>query len=95
MSAHLTGSLPEALCNFFDMTDQVKVAVNSSQDPGLSVLEFLETKGIIKSSEVGSLREPLAEFKLVQAVATLDEYVAILNEKSGQTLQLVGPSPKG
>ncbi|KAJ8034836.1 hypothetical protein HOLleu_21843 [Holothuria leucospilota] len=80
LSAHLTASLPADLCDFFNISDEKKSKIVSSQNPGLSLLLSLDEMGVIKISEVGALEKPLREKQLVQAVAKIHEYQLIVEE---------------
>ncbi|KAJ8034609.1 Protein NLRC5 [Holothuria leucospilota] len=81
LSTHLVASLPSNLCDYFDITDENKTSIISSQNPGLSLLLSLDEMGIIKQSQVAALEPPFTEMKLVQAVAMIHEYKSIVEEE--------------
>ncbi|PIK34814.1 hypothetical protein BSL78_28363, partial [Apostichopus japonicus] len=62
------------LCDNFEVTDENKNTVISSQNPGLSFLQTIDEMGIINPSDVSKLKSPLEEYHLVQAVAKIHEY---------------------
>ncbi|XP_071839486.1 uncharacterized protein [Apostichopus japonicus] len=74
LSAHLTFSITVKLCDNFEVTDENKNTVISSQNPGLSFLQTIDAMGIINPSDVSKLKSPLEEYHLVQAVAKIHEY---------------------
>ncbi|KAJ8034781.1 hypothetical protein HOLleu_21764 [Holothuria leucospilota] len=80
LSTHLISYLPSNLCDYFNITEN-KTSIISSQNPGLSLLLFLDEIGIIKQSEVAVLEPPFTEMKLVQAVAVIHEYQSIVQEE--------------
>ncbi|XP_071842849.1 uncharacterized protein [Apostichopus japonicus] len=83
LSAHLTFSITEKLCDNFEVTDENKKTVISSQNPGLSFLLKIDKMGIINPSDVSKLETPLEEYLLLQAVAKIHEYQSlVLSDKS-------------
>ncbi|PIK47026.1 putative NACHT, LRR and PYD domains-containing protein 10-like [Apostichopus japonicus] len=83
LSAHLTISITEKLCDNFLLTDDNKNTVISSQNPGLSFLLKIDEMGIINSSDVSKLETPLEEYRLLQAVAKIHEYQSlVLSDKT-------------
>ncbi|KAJ8034799.1 Protein NLRC5 [Holothuria leucospilota] len=80
LSAHLIASLPSNLCDYFNISDENKTSIVSSQNPGLSLLMSLDEIGIIKQSEVAALDRPFTEMKLVQAVAMIHEYQSVVEQ---------------
>ncbi|KAJ8034548.1 SH3 domain-containing kinase-binding protein 1 [Holothuria leucospilota] len=85
LSAHLTASSPADLCGYFNISDEKKSSIISSEDPGLSVLLALDEIGIINPSKVEALEQPFSELKLVQAKAKIQEYQSVIEE--GNQLQ--------
>ncbi|XP_071842484.1 uncharacterized protein [Apostichopus japonicus] len=77
LSAHLTFSITEKLCDNFEVTDENKNTVISSQNPGLSFLLTIDEMGIINPSDVSKLETPLEEYRLLQAVAKIHEYQSL------------------
>ena len=77
LSAHLTLSVPEKLCNYFKFTNEKKEEITSSQTPGQSFLLTLEEMGVIGPSDVSSLETPLQENHLLQAVAKIHDYQSL------------------
>ncbi|PIK60333.1 hypothetical protein BSL78_02702 [Apostichopus japonicus] len=61
LSAHLTISITEKLCENFKLTDGNKNTVISSQNPGLSFLLTIDEMGIINPSDVSKLETPLED----------------------------------
>ncbi|KAJ8034150.1 Protein NLRC5 [Holothuria leucospilota] len=94
LSAHLTSIMPAKLCDFFHVSDEQKDSIISSQNPGLSLLLLLDEMGIIKPSAVGCLEEPFNKFRLVQALAKIDEYKEIVKEENNQLPQTTPHSLK-
>ncbi|XP_071842439.1 uncharacterized protein [Apostichopus japonicus] len=83
LSAHLPFSITEKLCENFEVTDENKNTVISSQNPGLSFLLTIDEMGIINPSDVSKLETPLEEYRLLQAVAKIHEYQSlILSDKT-------------
>ncbi|XP_071843397.1 uncharacterized protein [Apostichopus japonicus] len=78
LSAHLTFSITEKLCDNFEVTDENKNTVISSQNPGLSFLQTIDEMGIINPSDVSKLKSPLEEYRLLQAVAKIHEYQSLV-----------------
>ncbi|XP_071843349.1 uncharacterized protein [Apostichopus japonicus] len=78
LSAHLTFSITEKLCDNFEVTDENKNTVISSQNPGLSFLQTIDEMGIINPSDVSKLETPLEEYRLLQAVAKIHEYQSLV-----------------
>ncbi|PIK43645.1 hypothetical protein BSL78_19507 [Apostichopus japonicus] len=85
LSSHLTLSLPRKLCDYFEFTSEKKKAVITSQTPGISFLLTLEDMGFINSFDVGKLVTPLKQYQLVQAVAKVQEYQTLVDERSELT----------
>ncbi|XP_071842497.1 uncharacterized protein [Apostichopus japonicus] len=78
LSAHLTFSITEKLCDNFEVTDKNKNTVISSQNPGLSFLLTIDEMGIINPSDVSKLETPLEEYRLLQAVAKIHGYQSLV-----------------
>ncbi|XP_071843390.1 uncharacterized protein [Apostichopus japonicus] len=78
LSAHLTFSITEKLCDNFEVTDKNKNTVISSQNRGLSFLLTIDEMGIINPSDVSKLQTPLEEYRLLQAVAKIHEYQSLV-----------------
>ncbi|XP_071843344.1 uncharacterized protein [Apostichopus japonicus] len=78
LSAHLTFSITVKLCDNFEVTDENKNTVISSQNPGLSFLLTIYEMGIINPSDVSKLETPLEEYRLLQAVAKIHEYQSLV-----------------
>ncbi|XP_071849298.1 uncharacterized protein [Apostichopus japonicus] len=85
LSSHLTLSLPRKLCDYFEFTSEKKKAVITSQTPGISFLLTLEDMGGINPFDVGKLVTPLKQYQLVQAVAKVQEYQTLVDERSELT----------
>ncbi|WP_187788008.1 hypothetical protein, partial [Salmonella sp. S146_54837] len=81
LSAHLTLSLPEKLCDYFNFTKEEKDAVISSQTAGLTFLLNLDSMDVINPYDVRALETPLHEFRLIQAVAKVTEYQSLVEEE--------------
>lgn len=84
LSSHLTLSVPEKFCDYFQLTDEKKDKITSSQSPGLTFLTVLDEMGIIHQFDVSHLITPLREFQLVQAVARLEAYQSLVEESMFQ-----------
>ncbi|PIK47029.1 hypothetical protein BSL78_16119 [Apostichopus japonicus] len=83
LSAHLTFSITVKLCDNFQVTDENKNTVISSQNPGHSFLLKIDEMGIIYPSDVSKLETPLEEYSLLQAVAKIHEYQSlVLSDKT-------------
>ncbi|PIK59203.1 hypothetical protein BSL78_03900 [Apostichopus japonicus] len=82
LSSHLLLSLPRKLCDYFKFTNEKKEAVITSQTPGISFLLTLEDMGVINPFDVGKLVTPLKQYQLVQAVAKVQEYQTLVDERS-------------
>ncbi|KAJ8034678.1 Protein NLRC5 [Holothuria leucospilota] len=80
LSTHLTASLPGDLCEYFNISDEKKKSIASSQNPGLTLLLALDEMGFITSYKVESLERALTEMQLIQAVAKIHEYQSIVEE---------------
>ncbi|XP_071842517.1 uncharacterized protein [Apostichopus japonicus] len=78
LSAHLTISITVKLCDNFQVTDENKNTIISSQNPGLSCLLTIDEMGIINPSDVSKLKSPLEDYHLVQAVAKIHEYQSLV-----------------
>ena len=91
LSSHLILSLPGKLCDYFNFTDEKKEIVITSQTPGLSFLLALDEMGFINRSDVRKLEIPLKQHQQVQAVAKVQEYQSLVEEKeddkSGKPLE--------
>ncbi|PIK59198.1 hypothetical protein BSL78_03895 [Apostichopus japonicus] len=81
LSSHLTLSLPRKLCDYFEFTNEKKKAVITSKTPGISFLLTLEDMGVINPLDVGKLLTPLKQYQLVQAVAKVQEYQTLVDER--------------
>ncbi|XP_071835191.1 uncharacterized protein [Apostichopus japonicus] len=83
LSAYLTFSITKKLCDNFEVTDENKNTVISSQNPGLSFLLTIDEMGIINPSDVSKLKSPLEEYRLLQAIAKIHEYQSlVLSDKA-------------
>ncbi|KAJ8034536.1 hypothetical protein HOLleu_21417 [Holothuria leucospilota] len=87
LSAHLTSTLAEDLCTYFVISEDTRKNIVSSRDPGLALLLVLDEEGIISSSDVGALEEPLAKFKLLQALAKIHEYQSAIEDEDDKFTQ--------
>lgn len=85
LSVHLTSSIPEELCSYFQFSEENKLSVISSEKPGLSVLLALEEMNVINPSDVGKLQKPLEDYRLLQAVAKIREYQSFVSEIKTET----------
>ncbi|KAJ8034507.1 hypothetical protein HOLleu_21376 [Holothuria leucospilota] len=74
LSAHLTASLSDYLLTTFNISDQNKTRITSSQNADLSLLLSLDEIGVIGPLNVVRLIQPFKEFNLVQALATIYNY---------------------
>lgn len=87
LSAHLTASIPDELCNYFQIYGKERTRITSGQNPGLSLLSVLNEKGVITPLGVGALEKPFKQLEMVQAVAKIHEYQSLTSDEGERLLK--------
>lgn len=74
-STYLTTSFTEELCDKIRLKGREKEKIITSTVPGFAFLRKLVEKGIIESDNIEYLKKVMKEFRMVQAVVKIEDYI--------------------